>query len=135
MRCFELNRMKKCMISFASFCWLWDFSARKSEIKKKTLMMSTGTYVRKLYVQNNIFKKAIQDMGFWIIYNLVQISFFGRLLKGILAIVFLFFPISQPWWPTFLLSPPSHHKKSSYLLLVGKNCLRPESVPLRSGNM
>ena len=72
--------------------------------------MSTETYVKKLDVRNNIFKKKrIPDMIFWIIYNLVQISFFGRLLKGVLASVFLkFFLIGQLWWPTFLLSlsPP-----------------------------
>ena len=33
----------------------------------------------KLYAQNNIFKKRISNMKFWIIYILVQVSFFGGL--------------------------------------------------------
>ena len=51
-------------------------------------MMSSGTYVKKLYVQNNIFKKRIPNMRFWITYNLVQISVFEGLLKGISALFF-----------------------------------------------
>ena len=46
-------------------------SARKSEIKK-TLMMSTGTYIKMLYVRSNISEKRIPNMRFWIIYNLDQ---------------------------------------------------------------
>ena len=64
-------------------------------------------------------------MRFWVIYILVQVSFFGGLLWGILASVFFkFFVVGQPWWPTFLEQHP-HHKKATYGTdLVGKfiNC-------------
>ena len=50
--------------------------------------MSSGTYVKKLYAQNNIFKKRIPNMRFWITYNLVQISAFEGLLKGVSALFF-----------------------------------------------
>ena len=86
----------KRIISFASFCCLWDFLLEIWN-QEKTPMMSTAPYEKKLYIQNNIFKKRIPDMRCWIIYNLVQISFFGRLLKGVLASVF------------FLFSPSANH--------------------------
>ena len=101
---------------FCYFLLALRLSARKSEIKKKLRWCPLERTLNERYVRNNIFKKRIPDMSFWIIYNLVQISFFGRLVKGISASVFLlFFPISQPWWPTFLLRPThSTIKKSSY---------------------
>ena len=61
---------------FTSFCWLWDFLQENLQLKK-TLMMSTG---KKLYARNNFFQKRIPNLRFWIIYILVQISFFGGLL-------------------------------------------------------
>ena len=61
-----------------------------------------------MYVGNNIFLKKIPlNRRFWIIYILVQISFFwaafGRFSK---CWVFQLFVLGKPWWPTFLLSSP-----------------------------
>ena len=64
---------------FRWFLLALRFSATNSGIKK-TLMMSTGTCGLRLYARKNIFKKRITNMRFWIIYILVQISFFGGLL-------------------------------------------------------
>ena len=47
---------------------------------KKTLMMSSGTCRKKLYAWKNILKNRITNMRFWIIYILVQFSFFGGLV-------------------------------------------------------
>ena len=89
--------------------------------------------VRKMsevYAWNNISKKGIPNMWFWIIYILVQISFFGGLLQGVSAsALFWFLVVGQPWWPTFKKSLKklkkaftpwnhetikTHHKKASY---------------------
>ena len=44
-RFFEQNCIVKCVIFFASFCWLWDFLMENLKLKKKeTLMISTGTF-------------------------------------------------------------------------------------------
>ena len=44
-------------------------------------------------------------MRYWIIYILVQISFFEGLLWCVLASAFFkFVVVGQPWWSTFLLS-------------------------------
>ena len=64
------------------FCWFslaLRFSATNSG-KKKTLTISKGTCGLTLYARNNILEKRITNMRFWIIYILVQISFFGGLL-------------------------------------------------------
>ena len=70
-------------------------------------------------------KKGIPDMIFWIIYNLVQISIFGRLLKSVLASVlfFNFFSSANYGGQHFYsASPPPplpcnhhHHKRASYI--------------------
>ena len=64
---------------FRWFLLALRFSATNSGTKK-TLMVSTGTCGLKLYARNNIFKKRITSMRFWIIYILVQVSFFVELL-------------------------------------------------------
>ena len=55
-------------------------------------------------------------MRFWIIYNLAQISFFGRLLKSVLASVFFFFfnfsPSANHGGQHF--HSASYHEKASY---------------------
>ena len=89
-------------------------------------MMSSGTYVKKLYVQNNIFKKRIPNMRFWITYNLVQISVFEWLLKGVSALFFfsifhrrptvvanIFSQLAPPPPPRPFHPPPIHHKKAT----------------------
>ena len=65
------------------------FSATNSGMKK-TLMISTGRCGLKLYVQN-IFRKRITNMRFWIIYILVQVSFFCGTALGCFCQFFLFF--------------------------------------------
>ena len=87
---------------FCYFLLALRLSARKSEIKKKLRWCPLERTLNERYVRNNIFKKRIPDMSFWIIYNLVQISFFVRLLKYFLASVFFFifshfFPKSFLW--------------------------------------
>ena len=64
---------------FGWFLLALRYSATNFGIKK-TLMMSTGTCGLKLYSRRNIFKKRITSMRIWIIYILVQVSFFGGLL-------------------------------------------------------
>ena len=49
------------------------------------------TKIKKLYARNNIFQQRITNLRFWIIYILVQFSFFRELLWGVLASVFFFF--------------------------------------------
>ena len=90
-------------------------------------MMATGTFQRilkklyvrkKSYVRNNIFKKRIPKMRFWIIYIFVQISFFGGLLWGALTSLFFFFIFCR--WPTIVANiftqPPTIKKFATALL-------------------
>ena len=75
-------------------------------------MMSTGTCELKLYARapEIIFsKKTITNMRFGIIYILVQVSFFGGLLEGVLASVLFNFcgrSIMVAVANMLLLSPP-----------------------------
>ena len=112
-RFFERNCIVKLVILFASYCWLWDFLLENLKLKK-SLMMSTGTVwinIKTLYAQNNIFKKRIPNMRFWIIYILIQISFLRELVKGVLArVFFLFFLIfmslgNHGGWHFYSVSP------------------------------
>ena len=71
-------------------------SARKPETKKKLwkcpYIWANIKLCKAVYARNNIFKKRILNMteSFWIIYILIQISFW-RLLKGVLACVLFYF--------------------------------------------
>ena len=94
------------MIFFASFCWktnaddvywnaddiywnaddvYWNpddvyWNADDVYWNADDVYWNVWTNFKKMYAQNNIFKKRIVTMRFWIIYILVQISFFGGLL-------------------------------------------------------
>ena len=78
---FERNCIVKCVIFFANFCWLWDFPLENLKIKRNSDEDHRNAWknMKMLYSQN-IFKNRIPNMRFWIIYILVQISFFGGLL-------------------------------------------------------
>ena len=73
------------------------------------------TNIKKLYVRNNIFKKRIPNITFWIIYILAQISFLATALGRFSQCFFKFFVDGQAWWPTFLLSPSTIKKLSAAL--------------------
>ena len=81
-RFFQPNCTVKWVIIFASFCWLWDFLLENLKSKKNSdyVRWNVWTNIKKLYSQNNIFRKIIPIMRFWISFILVQISFFGGLL-------------------------------------------------------
>ena len=60
-----------------------------------------------IYARNNIFRKRIPNMRFWMTYILIQISFFGGTGLGCFSQCFLkIFVVGQPWWPTLSLSLP-----------------------------
>ena len=81
-RFLERNCIIKCVTVFASFCWLWDFVLENLKLKKNSHNVHWKVWrnIKTLYARINIFKKRILNMRFWIIYILVQISLFGRLL-------------------------------------------------------
>ena len=87
---FEQNCIVKWVTFFASFCCLWDFMLRNLKLKKTPDVVHRNGWmdIKKLYARNNIFKKRIQNIRLWIVYILVQISFFGGVLWGVLASVF-----------------------------------------------
>ena len=89
---FERNCIMKWAIFFASFCWLWDLRLENVKPKRNSegFLWYIWTNTRKLYARNNIFKKRISNMTFWIIYILVQISVLGTAL-GRFSQFFLFF--------------------------------------------
>ena len=79
---FERNCIVKLVNFFASFCWLWDFLLENLKLKRNSddVRGNVCTNIKKLYAQNNILKKRILNMTFWIIYILVQISILGTAL-------------------------------------------------------
>ena len=82
-RFFEQNCIVKWVIFFTSFCWLWDFLLENLERNNfDNVHWKVWTNIKKLFSRNNVFKKGITNMQFWIIYILVQISFFGGLVLG-----------------------------------------------------
>ena len=111
----ERNCIVKWVIFFAGFCWLWDFLLENLKIKKNSddVHWNMWTNTKALHTRNNILKKRILNMRFWIIYIL---GFLGNALRRFSQCFFLLFVVGQPWWPTFLLSlpPHHHHKKASY---------------------
>ena len=66
---------------FTGFCWLWDFLLESLKLKKHLydVHWNFWTNIKMFYARNNIVKKRIPNIKFWIIYILVQISFFGGL--------------------------------------------------------
>ena len=69
--------------------------------------MSTGTCGLKLCTRNNVFKK--KNCKYEILNHLYfapSFNFCGAALGSFCQCFFLFFVVCQPWWLTFLLSPP-----------------------------
>ena len=99
-----------CKISdiFSSFRWFWDFLLENLKLKTN-VHWNVRKNILKLYAQNNIFKKGIPNMRFWITYILDK---FQRTALGCYCFYFVVV-VGQPWWTTILLSP-CHHKKASY---------------------
>ena len=66
---------------FHWFLLVLRLSARKSEVTENydDVHWNVWTNVKMLYARNNIFKKRIQNMRFWIIFIFAYISFFGGL--------------------------------------------------------
>ena len=97
---------------FRYFLLALRLSTWKSENLKKSLMTSTGTCGRiKKYTRNNIFKKRIPNMRFWIIYILVRVSFLGTVLRNVFSI----FRRRPTMVVNFFNQPPTpHHEKASY---------------------
>ena len=56
----------KCVIFFASLCWLWDFLLENLKLKKKSdeIQWNVWTNIKTLYARNNIFKKRISNIRF-----------------------------------------------------------------------
>ena len=65
-RCFEQNCTVKCIIFFASFCWLLDFLLENLKLKKSSgdIHWNIWTNIKLFYARNNIFKKRIPNMRF-----------------------------------------------------------------------
>ena len=96
---FERNCIVKWGVFFARFCWLWDFLLENLEIKKKTLMMSTGTCgrIQKRCMPVIIFlKERILNTRFWIVYILVQSLFLETAFGCFSQYSFLFFVTHWP---------------------------------------
>ena len=90
---FKQNCIVKWVIFFANFCWLCDFLLKNLKSKKKNsddVHWNAWTNIKKSCARRSIFKKIIPNMRLWIIYFLVQMSFFGKLLQSVLASVFFF---------------------------------------------
>ena len=110
---FERNCIVKLVIFFISSSWLWDFLLENLKLKRNSddVRGNISTNLKKLYAQNNIFKKRIPNMTFWIIYILVQISIFGTALGRFRQ---FFYFCRRPTMAADIFSQPFHHKKPSY---------------------
>ena len=99
-----------------------DFLLENLNIKKSSddVQWNVWTNIKTLYARNNIFKKRIPNMIFWIIYIFVQISFVGTALGRFSQ--FFFFNFLSPTMVGDIFihiqpppPPPSpHHEKDSY---------------------
>ena len=107
---------------FCQFLLALRLSARKSEIKKNSddVHWNVWTNIKTLYARNDIFKKRIPNMTFWIIYVLVWISFLWTGL-GYLAkhgdrqnLSWLAKHGGRHLYSTTPLPLPRHHRKASY---------------------
>ena len=94
-------------VGFEAFCYIM--------MSADDVCWNVWTNIKKLYVRNNIFKKRIPNITFWIIYILAQISFLATALGRFSQCFFKFFVDGQAWWPTFLLSPSTIKKLSTVL--------------------
>ena len=85
------------------------------KIKKNSddVHWNVWTNVKKFYAWNNIFRKRIPIVIFWIIYILVQISFFGTVLGRFTQCFFLIFH-RQLTMVVGSFTQPSHRRKASY---------------------
>ena len=94
-RFFERSCIVEWVIIFASFSWLWGFLLEKMKIKKSPddFHWNVWTNTKTLYVRNNIFKKRIPNLRFWIIYILVEISLLGTTLGRFSQLFFSFFVV------------------------------------------
>ena len=81
LRFFGRNCIVKWVIFFASFCWLWDFLLENLKLKRNSedVRWNIWANIKKLYARNNIFKKRIPNMTFWIIYIWSKFLFWGLL--------------------------------------------------------
>ena len=118
----DRNCIVKCVIFFTSFCWLWDFLLENVKLKKNPddVHWNVWTNIKTLYARNDIFKKRIPNMTFWIIYVLVWISFLWTGL-GYLAkhgdrqnLSWLAKHGGRHLYSTTPLPLPRHHRKASY---------------------
>ena len=82
------------MIFFVSFRWHCEtccLKIWKLENNSDDAHWNVWTNIKTLYAQNNIFKKRVPNMRFWIIYILIQISFLGTALGRFIQCFFLIF--------------------------------------------
>ena len=128
MKFFEQNCIVKWAIFFPSFCWLWDFLLENLKLKRNSENVRWYIWadIKKLYAQNNILKKIIPNMTFWIIYILVQIFFLGTAL-GCFSQFFLIF-CRWPTMVTNIFTQPAPPQKASYgpgwnMLTKFKQCI------------
>ena len=83
LRFYEQNCIVKCVIFFASFCWLWDFLLENLKLRKKRcqlerLVMSIGTsgQIKKRCMAEVIFSKAKKKFQIWDFESLIFWSSF-----------------------------------------------------------
>ena len=70
-RFFEQNCIVKCVIFIAKFCWLWDFLLENLKLKKNSddIHWNVWINIKTLYARNNISKKRIPNMRFFIFWS------------------------------------------------------------------
>ena len=116
---FERNFIVKLVVFFTSFCWLWDFLIEDLKLKRNSddVHWNVWRNIKKLYAQNNIFKKGIPNMAFWVI---LAISYFGPNFDFgdcFYGVFFLIFVVGQSWWPTFSIRFPTTKKLPTALFM------------------
>ena len=99
---------------FASFYWLWDYLLENLKLRRNSddVCWNIWMNIKKLYAQNNIFKKRIPNMTFWIIYILVQVPLLGTSLGRFSHCFFLIFHLRPTMMGDTFTQP--HYKKASY---------------------
>ena len=127
LRCQEMVRCKYFFWHQTETCLLENLKIQKGDFLLENLKINKNsdnvhwnvwTNIKTSYARNNIFKKRIPNMIFWIIYTLVQISFVGTTLGRFSQFFFYFLSLANHSSQHFNTVPPPpplpHHKKASY---------------------
>ena len=109
-------------VAFETFCYkIWNQKKKKKNPTDDDVQRNMWMNIKQLYAQNDIFKKRIPNMRFWIIFWCKFFSLGTALGSFSQCLFFNFSSLTNPGGQHFI--SVSHHKKASYdpvlILIIG----------------